>query len=303
LIPTAISLGRVRSSLSHWRRRFTGTGSLLWKGVGGLLTDLRLLTWQWNGNVVFRQARVNGFQLLVRAEEDMGRFLYCFERYEEQETKYLSQTIRENDVCIDIGANAGYYSILLAGLAKRGKVHSFEPVPLTYHLLCTNLLLNRISNVVANCCAVADTNGEADFVRAKDSGFSSLVDTGRKPTEAQIRVPVKTLDDYCEQHGVTKVDFVKADVEGAEKKVINGATRLLADKLRKPRLIMLEVDERMLQRQFSSIDQLVRRVQGFGYHPFIVDQGKTVAYERGHYPRFNNVFFASTDFPAMTISR
>lgn len=266
-------------------------------------TNMKILFRRWNGGAVLRQARINGFQVLVRANEDHGRQVYCLGRYEEEDSNFIRQVIRETDVCMDIGANVGYYSVLLASQAKRGWVHSFEPIALNYHLLCANLLLNGLSNVTVNCCAVGDKSGETEFVVAQDSGFSSLLDTGRKSVLATTRVPIDTIDSYCERNRIRRVDFVKADVEGAEPLVLAGAAGILRDPLRRPRMIVLELFPPMLLKYGSTASSVIRCIEKFGYEAFVVDGQHRHSYEESKADRFYNVFFEHREGDRWTCKR
>jgi len=279
------------SYLRRSLRRTAIIGQVTTQGLGTLLTDYRLLARRWNNDVVFRHKRIDGFRLLVRAEEDVGRRIYYFGHYEEEFSNYLRETIKETDTCIDVGANVGYYTLLMARLARKGMVHSFEPVPLNYHLLCANLLANRIQNVVANQSVIADQEADTEFVVANDSAYSSLIDTGRKPVEARVRVHTNTLDRYCRQHQIARVDVLKIDVEGAEEKILSGSALLLGNKARQPRLMMLELYEPMLRKYGSSIDKILCLTRGYGYRPFVPSGHRLIPFVREHYNKLDNAFF------------
>jgi len=238
-----------------------------------------------------REASVDGMAMLVRADDDVGRQIYFSGQYEPRESKYLKSVIQETDTCIDVGANIGYFSLLLARLATHGNVHSFEPVPMNLQMLNLNVLLNAAHNVAANGCALADFAGREVFTVSMDSAYSSFRDTGRKPVKESLSVEVTTLDNYCETKHLSKVDFVKIDVEGAEEQVLIGASRLLNDPQRRPRLLMLELYEPMLQGYCSGIDQIVDRLRVCGYAPYVCEHSDLVPFEPKHRNIFYNVFF------------
>lgn len=279
------------TELQRWPRRIATAGRVAALGANGLVTDLRLFAKRWRGGPIFRQASNHEFQMLVRADHELGRQVYCLGVFEKEESAFIRQEIKESDVCFDVGANVGYHSLLLAVTAKRGFVHSFEPVPSNYHLLSANVLLNGLGNVAVNNCAVGSAQEEADFFITRDAAFSSFVDTGRMPVVERVRVPVVTLDQYCQQRGIERIDFLKVDVEGAEEKVINGAKQLLGNKDLKPRLIMLELNDPMLRKHGSSIDRLLTQMRFFGYSPFVCHRARRVPFSKEHYGRFENVFF------------
>ena len=106
---------------------------------------------------------------------------------------------------------------------------------------------------------------------------------------AQVRMV--TLDSYCCEAGLSKVDFLKVDVEGGEAQVIRGAHELLSDHRRKPRLVMLELYDPMLRKFGAAIPEVVSLMKGYGYAPSICVADKLVPFTKQHYDTFFNVFF------------
>lgn len=279
---------------SAWRRiahRFAVGRYALSQGLSNLSTDFRLLARRWQEGIVLRQKHLGRFQMIVRADEEVGREIYYGGVHEGAETAFLRSRVESGSICFDVGANVGYYSLLFASLAPEGRVHSFEPVPLNFYVLCTNRLLNHFSNLTANPCAVGESNGTVGFVVSRDSAFSSFIDTGMKPMATEISVPITRLDTYCETNHVDRIDVLKVDVEGAEGRVLEGAGGILADGSCRPRTVMLELYEPMLSRYGSSIDHILCVMERFGYRPFVFSDGCLVSFQREHYNRLYNVIF------------
>jgi FkbM family methyltransferase len=237
-------------------------------------------------------SRINGYALLVLANEDVGRAIYFGGSYEPAETKYLRKAIGSDAVCVDIGANVGYFTMLMAQAASGGNVHAFEPIELNAVLLRASIELNGFTNVRINQCAVGDTVGAVSLSQSSDSAYSSIHDTQRKPLARTLTVSVTTLDAYLEREGVERVDVLKADVEGAEGLVVAGASRLLSDKARRPHLIMLELYDQNLQAFGSSVSAVQAKMQSFGYEPFIVnEEGEMVPFTDELKALYYNVLF------------
>jgi len=237
--------------------------------------------------------QTNGFQMLVRSNEDVGRSIYYRGGYEQPETDFFRRTLRPADVCFDVGANVGYFTLLFALCCSEGTVHCFEPVPLNFHTLSMNILLNGYSNVAANTIALSDRPGKAEFCICSDSAFSSFVNTGRKPTAATTLVEMQTLDDYCEVRQIPRVDILKVDVEGAEGRVIAGGRRLLADTKRQPRLVMLELVDAMLGRHQASVGEVSSVMQGHGYTPHVLSEGRLARWRPELEREYENMFFVA----------
>lgn len=142
--------------------------------------------------------------------------------YELQKARRLVAQVRSGMTCFDIGANVGYYTLLLSALAGHtGKVLSFEPLPANLELLRRHASINHCSNVQIFDLALSDFNGSAAFeVRDNRS-------TGRLSELGRLTVPCATLDRLFKDCSISKPDVIKIDVEGAEFAVISGARRIL----------------------------------------------------------------------------
>jgi len=229
---------------------------------------------------------------LVLANEDVGRAIHYGRRYEALESQFLAKNITPDAICLDIGANVGYFTMLMANTARAGSVHAFEPLPLNVALLQASIELNGFTNIRVNQCAVGDRTGEISFVQSSDSAYSSIRDTGRKIVACSISVPMITLDEYLERSCITRVDVMKADVEGSEELVVAGASRLLKNEGRKPRLVLLELFDQNLQAFGCSVATVVEKMEGFGYQPLVLNTaGETVPFTPKMADRHYNIWF------------
>jgi FkbM family methyltransferase len=141
--------------------------------------------------------------------------------YEPEQTAVVRSVVGAGDVVLDIGAHAGYYSLLSSLLAgPSGAVWAFEPDPRNHAALQRHLRINRRSNVSAVRAAVADVRGVARFQAGHGSG------TGKLSPHGPVEVEVIRLDDFCGERGI-RPTVLKIDVEGAELEVLAGAPRLL----------------------------------------------------------------------------
>ena len=133
--------------------------------------------------------------------------------------------ISEGDVVFDCGANLGVFSLLAA--YRGADVYAFEPISAARAELRRTLdlnpeLKNRVHVVPA---ALSDTQGTAEFTVLDGTLVGSsmvLSQQGRKETAR-----LTTVDAFCEAEGVSP-DFIKADIEGAERQMMKGAVETLA---------------------------------------------------------------------------
>ena len=150
--------------------------------------------------------------------------------------RWIVKNARPDWVTFDIGMNFGYFTCLLASICT--EVHGFEPVGWLAGRARANVQLNAFANVTINELALSDHTGTA-LLNLPDPdhcnwGTSSLVHKSSSQT-AVVEVPLETLDNYCAAHGVTRLDFIKVDVEGAEHLVFRGAQKAL--ELMRPTII------------------------------------------------------------------
>lgn len=238
------------------------------------------------------QTRTNGYALLVRANEEVGRAIHFVGNFETDETDFLRSVLRPDSVCIDIGANVGYFTMLMAQIATKGSVHAFEPLPLNAALLTASAELNRFENIRLNQSAVGAEDGTVRFAMAEDSAYSSIRDTNRKSLARMLTVPIVRLDSYVAQAGLHRIDVLKADVEGAEGLILAGATGLLGDPARRPRVMMIELYEPSLAIFETSIAQVMALLAGYGYAPHVIGSGGGLQpYDRDRDAQKYNIVF------------
>lgn len=153
--------------------------------------------------------------------------------YEKRETKTVLNVIKKlyenKGMCVlDIGANEGWYTLNIKKMLKNVAVYSFEPSPITFRRLKENLLLNdeNVNNVVN--IGLYDRNSTLGFYyNEESSGASSFVNIREKEEIKPIEVNVRRLDDWARENEITKVDFIKCDVEGAELFVYKGGREVI----------------------------------------------------------------------------
>jgi len=166
---------------------------------------------------------------------DLSALEIYLRRYEPEETRLILDLVKPHMVTMDIGANIGYFTLLMAHLVgSQGRVHAFEPNPVMLRKLEENIALNtafRDDRVAIHRVALGATEGEAEFFcpRLGHEGLAGLRRTNRAPIANVIRVPVQTIDGFIRAHGIERVDFIKMDIEGGELDVLRGSHRLLAE--------------------------------------------------------------------------
>ncbi|MGK5637441.1 FkbM family methyltransferase [Streptomyces sp. URMC 126] len=202
----------------------------------------------------------------------------------EREIDGLQQVVREGDVCLDIGAEYGLYTYALAHLVgPKGAVHSFEPLPGAYRVLTAGTRLLGCPNVHRHPFALGrqaqdsvmslpyryglPVHGRA-FVTDGAHGIGPNVEFAG---ERRLKVRVRTVDDLYRDGTLDRVDFIKADVEGAEPLVLAGAKETL---LRDRPSLLLEVEARHLAKFGVRAADLAASLHGLGYEMSTWRQGR-----------------------------
>ena len=129
----------------------------------------------------------------------------------------------------DVGAHVGQTAATMCSLYPSARLYCFEPSPETFRTLVQNCASKKVSAVNK---AVGSSVGTEKMYAVKDSCLNSLVSqlNSPRPDSSQVTVMVTTLDQFCEEQGVSHIDFLKTDTEGYELEVLKGATRLLREK-------------------------------------------------------------------------
>ncbi|MDR0612813.1 MAG: FkbM family methyltransferase [Dysgonamonadaceae bacterium] len=136
-------------------------------------------------------------------------------------------TVKKGDAVIDAGAWIGDFSAYAAN--KGATVYAFEPVKSTYQLLCKTQMLNNIKGggIYPVRKGLSSMEQNVDItINTKISGANSTVitDSSHKSSE---KITLTTIDRFAKENNLERVDFIKADIEGAERDMLRGATNVL----------------------------------------------------------------------------
>lgn len=168
----------------------------------------------------YARFEVQGHDMVVKMQRNMIQSMYYRGVYEPETTEYMRQNIKAGDVVVDVGANVGYFTLIMARLVgPKGVVYAFEPSDELRKILRRNVVSNGYKdrvNIIP--FAVTDFIGTAKFFVNRGHGQSSL--QPRKGTIDIVEVQTTTLDTILAC--LAGVRLVKIDVEGSEIDVIRG---------------------------------------------------------------------------------
>jgi FkbM family methyltransferase len=203
------------------------------------------------------------------------RVLARFTPWAEPELLGLRQIIRPGDICIDIGAALGLYTVTLSRLVgPRGTVHSIEPLVFAHPTMSLLLRPREGPNIVRHSVALGIEQGRdvmsvpvrhGSPVTGRSfltSGSSGLGSNKEFTDHLEVFVKTDTLDHFVQANGIDRVDFIKADVEGAELRVLEGARETI-DRF-KP-AVLVEIEERHVERFGYGAQDVVDYLSDRGY--------------------------------------
>jgi len=170
-------------------------------------------------------------------------------------TTALARTLRPAWHCLDVGANHGYYTLVMAdAVGPEGRVVPVEPTPRLAELLRETLDVNGFADVVVVQRAASDTEGETlQLVVPERRSLNARLSREAGPTDAVVEVESTTIDALTRDW--PRVDLIKIDVEGAEESVWRGMQRTLAENPEIVLLLELNVDRYDDPRGFVSLIQ------------------------------------------------
>lgn len=205
----------------------------------------------------------------------MSNYERCFEKHSFAElnnidielfmnvfSKYWQYIMVETPVFFDIGTNAGSFVKFLENCGIQTNIHCFEP-----HPVLSKKVKSTYPHVCMNELCLSNTNTKTNiYIPTHSVGLSSLI---KRPVfdilQQEINcleVECMTLDEYCNQSKIDRIDFLKIDVEGAEKMVFDGAVKMLASKQIKCGLF--EIGQ-TLKDAGTSTEEVCHLLESYGY--------------------------------------
>ena len=221
----------------------------------------------WDASTIVIKELSGGERLFVDIADTFIGVKALDESYEPAERRFIEETVQKGDVALDIGANIGYFAILMASaVGAKGHVHAFEPLRRNSALLGRSITENRFEGrVTLHRAAVGAEPGQLELISPRTTlnwGGAHL-----RTTDAPVRsdhetstVPVVALD-HLEIR--SPVRFIKLDAEGAELLAIRGARALLS---RDGPTVLAEINQHQLQTvSHGSADTLIGEMSRHGY--------------------------------------
>lgn len=191
-------------------------------------------------------------------------------RQDREEINFFRQTIQPGMTVLDIGANIGFYSQILAELVgTTGTIHSFEP---------DNVNFQRLTKSTAHLPQVKLVNkAVTDYSGVLKIYTSKMLNVDHRSYEVEdydqvFEIPCTSVDDYLGANN--KVDVIKMDIQGAEYTALKGMIKTLS--ANPPIQMLIEFWPHGLKSAGYSAVQLFELIQAYGFRMYLREDGKSL---------------------------
>jgi FkbM family methyltransferase len=221
-----------------------------------LINRLKSFIYQKSPNVIFRYLTNSkevikylknyNFSMILSLEDHaISRPILVKGKYEQNVTKVLLNYLKNDLKFVDIGANLGYYSLLVASQCPQAKIYSFEPDQKNFHLFQTSIIYNQFQHLIkAYPLAVSNETKNIVISSLGNNGNFGARFTGNSKQDLITHIhgenpyfqeiSAVSLDDFLPD---IELDLVKIDIEGYEPFAIQGMRQLL---IKNKPIILLE---------------------------------------------------------------
>jgi FkbM family methyltransferase len=177
-------------------------------------------------------------------KKESGDNGYWLGSYEADKQRLFSESIRKGDVVYDIGAQAGFYTLVACSCGA--SVYSFEPEIRNYGWLREHIAMNKMDAIPLNV-AICDRDGTQ---RLK---YGRSVTTHKLSADGEVEVTCRTMDSLVAREEVRPPHVIKMDIEGSEYKALLGMKQTL---LKYHPILFIEVAEPNTPKVLSFLEEL-----------------------------------------------
>lgn len=196
-------------------------------------------------------------------------------QYHRDALAFLRPLVPQDGVVIDVGAHSGQFAKLFSSLTPQGHVYAFEPSPYALSILKPTLALRCTNNVTVVEAGLSTEEGLQTLhipIKKRGTlgfGLAHLGDdaSGRAVQSHSIRLT--TLDHFAAAQQLTRLDFIKADIEGWELQMLRGGLQTIA-RLRPS--MLLEISPHQLVRANAAPADIFNLLLPMGYVAYFTDE-------------------------------
>lgn len=211
----------------------------------------------------------------LRLDEHMQSQIFWYGYYSRDIVLLMNRILRPGMVALDVGANIGEITMAAARrVGSNGHVYSFEPMASIYPRLKEHVAMNGMNQVTPIAKGLSDRTGTATLFLAeaafedgtRHDGLGTLYPTASRSVAAGD-VELTTLDEFCTNSNITRIDLVKIDVEGAELDVLKGGLTSIA---RFQPFLIVEVQRETTRAAGYESEDIISLLKSMGYTFFVI---------------------------------
>jgi FkbM family methyltransferase len=214
------------------------------------------------------------------------------------EVRLLCRLVSAGMTVVDVGANQGIYTLLLANLARPGSVFAFEPEPMLYQQLVANVRENKADNVVCHPIAISRRSGQLALQPGKMHTGNNRIVKGSSP--GSVVVKAASLDELFPDR---RIDCIKMDVQGWEAEAFAGGKEML--QRNRDILLIFEFWPYGLRAAGTEPAESLKFLTNLGFNLWRIKNGALVALEKADLPdpsrKLDYCDLIGTRNPALTV--
>ena len=194
----------------------------------------------------------------------------AFYQYEKKDKDLIEGSLADARVFLDIGANIGHFGFYYKRKFPKLVCHLFEPIPWLESCIKKTIQDNHLTNIYHHPVVIGEKNGDVSlFVDTFNDGGHSIIreNISHRSREGKyLKISSRTLDSF----DFDCIDFIKVDIQGAEKKFVKGAVKTL-EKFRPDMLIEVANSRIILFVDFLEYET------GLSYDVFLADEDEPLS--------------------------
>lgn len=221
---------------------------------------------------VVRTRRIEGIEYVLDLSDWIQLNLYVLGSYETDDLRLMAQYLKTDSVFLDIGANIGLFSLNASKIIKTGEILAFEPMSKNFNKLTEHIKINNIKSIKAFKKAVSDRHSLLTIytdANDKNNGMASVYGDTNAGHE---RVEAVCLDDFLRTQNISRLDFIKIDIEGYELPALNGLKNTIRQ--HQP-VILIEIDANILKQTPFKQEDIVTFFNELGYKAKQIDHSSS----------------------------
>jgi len=196
-------------------------------------------------HIRFFERRVHNYKMILDLrDKGVAKDLMIYGTREKEHIFILQQEVQKDMAILDLGANIGYYSLMMAKLVgHQGKIYAVEPSFSNYSILNCNIILNDLDGIVDSFnIGISDRTGIQKFYQSEKSNWHTFYphvhresSTEELTEDKAVALNVMTIDEFLK--GKRNIDLIRMDVEGYEVEILIGLIPTLQDPNVKPKIL------------------------------------------------------------------